>query len=175
MDDQPAAAEMLPRSEISFRRQGSSGLIWDDKLLSGELKKIDNNQDDNAKKKEKKSSEPRPIKSRATDNYMQPSIDPPSPKVSGCGICGIFGKPVDKSQKPKKKVKSDGAGEVADGSYDGEDERREMVAVQVVTGFTISLEEPAGLLVVDSPQLAEAGSIGVFVVSVTTVGGGAGR
>ncbi|KAM3382963.1 hypothetical protein P3S68_008538 [Capsicum galapagoense] len=106
MGDQPAAAEMLPRSEISFRRQGSSGLIWDDKLLSGELKKIDNNQDDNAKKKEKKSSEPRPIKSRATDNYMQPSIDPPSPKVSGCGICGIFGKPVDKSQKPKKKVKN---------------------------------------------------------------------
>ncbi|PHU07833.1 hypothetical protein BC332_24322 [Capsicum chinense] len=134
MGDQPAAAEMLPRSEISFRRQGSSGLIWDDKLLSGELKKIDNNQDDNAKKKEKKSSEPRPIKSRATDNYMQPSIDPPSPK----------------------------------------DERREMAVVQVATGFTISPAEPASLLVVDSPQLAEAGSVGVFVVNVAAVGGGAG-
>ncbi|GKA53695.1 hypothetical protein Tco_0259122, partial [Tanacetum coccineum] len=26
--------EALPRSEISFRRSGSSGLVWDDKLLS---------------------------------------------------------------------------------------------------------------------------------------------
>ncbi|KAM3249669.1 hypothetical protein P3L10_011439 [Capsicum annuum] len=33
----------------------------------------------------------------------------------------------------------DGAGEVADGGYDGEDERREMAAVQMATGFTISL------------------------------------
>ncbi|XP_043700275.1 uncharacterized protein At1g15400-like [Telopea speciosissima] len=27
----------LQRSTISFRRQGSSGLVWDDKVLSGEL------------------------------------------------------------------------------------------------------------------------------------------
>ena len=27
----------LQRSAVSFRRQGSSGLVWDDKLLSGEL------------------------------------------------------------------------------------------------------------------------------------------
>lgn len=99
---EPSLGEILPRSEISFRRQGSSGLIWDDKLLSGELKKIDHQE---GKQKEKKSSEPRPIKSRATDNYMQPSIDPPSPKVSGCGVCGIFGKPIDKSQKKRKNVK----------------------------------------------------------------------
>ncbi|MCD7473316.1 hypothetical protein HAX54_015097 [Datura stramonium] len=112
VDQPPTLGEMLPRSEISFRRQGSSGLVWDDKLLSGELKKIStqDHQDEEKKlekKKEKKSSsssEPRPIKSRATDNYMQPSIDPPSPKVSGCGVCGIFGKPV-KSQKPRKNVK----------------------------------------------------------------------
>ncbi|CAN4096409.1 unnamed protein product [Withania somnifera] len=96
MGDQPAPGEMLPRSEISFRRQGSSGLIWDDKLLSGELKKNIDNQDE---------LQPRPIKSRAKDNYMQPSIDPPSPKLSGCGVCGIFGKPVNKSQKPRKNIK----------------------------------------------------------------------
>lgn len=105
MGDQPSIGEMLPRSEISFRRQGSSGLIWDDKLLSGELNKIDNQEGVQEKKKEKKSSEPKPIKSRATDNYMQPSIDPPSPKVSGCGVCGIFGKPIDKSKKTRKNVK----------------------------------------------------------------------
>lgn len=106
MGDQPSIGEMLPRSEISFRRQGSSGLIWDDKLLSGELNKIDNQEGVQEKKKEKKSSEPKPIKSRATDNYMQPSIDPPSPKVSGCGVCGIFGKPIDKSKKTKKKCQT---------------------------------------------------------------------
>ncbi|GMQ06934.1 hypothetical protein CsSME_00051340 [Camellia sinensis var. sinensis] len=27
----------LQRSAISFRRQGSSGLVWDDKFLSGKL------------------------------------------------------------------------------------------------------------------------------------------
>ncbi|XP_030526491.1 uncharacterized protein At1g15400-like [Rhodamnia argentea] len=30
----------LKRSEVSFRRQGSSGLVWDDRFLSGELNKI---------------------------------------------------------------------------------------------------------------------------------------
>ncbi|KHN47776.1 Hypothetical protein glysoja_029194 [Glycine soja] len=35
----------LQRSEVSFRRQGSSGLVWDDKLLSGELNKVNNNED----------------------------------------------------------------------------------------------------------------------------------
>lgn len=30
----------LQRSEVSFRRQGSSGLVWDDRFLSGELNKL---------------------------------------------------------------------------------------------------------------------------------------
>uniref|UniRef100_A0A1S4CVB6 Uncharacterized protein At1g15400-like n=1 Tax=Nicotiana tabacum TaxID=4097 RepID=A0A1S4CVB6_TOBAC len=78
--------EILPRSEISFRRQGSSGLIWDDKLLSGELNKIstqDHSQEQHKKKEQKSSSssEEKPrISYRSKDNYMQPSIDPPSPK-----------------------------------------------------------------------------------------------
>ncbi|KAM7258703.1 hypothetical protein ACFE04_014444 [Oxalis oulophora] len=29
----------LQRSAVSFRRQGSSGMVWDDKFLSGEFKK----------------------------------------------------------------------------------------------------------------------------------------
>lgn len=100
--------EILPRSEISFRRQGSSGLIWDDKLLSGELNKIsthDHSQEQHKKEqKSPSSSEQKPrISYRSKDNYMEPSIDPPSPKVSSCGICGIFGKPV-KSKKPRKFV-----------------------------------------------------------------------
>jgi hypothetical protein len=34
----------LPRSEVSFRRSGSSGLVWDDRFLSGELNKINKEQ-----------------------------------------------------------------------------------------------------------------------------------
>ncbi|KAI4387064.1 hypothetical protein MLD38_004925 [Melastoma candidum] len=30
----------LQRSAISFRRQGSSGLVWDDRFLSGELNQV---------------------------------------------------------------------------------------------------------------------------------------
>ncbi|XP_073146893.1 MAPK kinase substrate protein At1g80180-like [Henckelia pumila] len=30
----------LQRSEVSFRRQGSSGLVWDDKIVSGELNQL---------------------------------------------------------------------------------------------------------------------------------------
>ncbi|KAK4761024.1 hypothetical protein SAY87_005917 [Trapa incisa] len=34
--------EGLQRSTISFRRQGSSGLVWDNKFLSGELTLLNN-------------------------------------------------------------------------------------------------------------------------------------
>ncbi|XP_044495570.1 MAPK kinase substrate protein At1g80180-like [Mangifera indica] len=37
----------LQRSEVSFRRQGSSGLVWDDRFLSGELNKL-NQKDEQA-------------------------------------------------------------------------------------------------------------------------------
>ncbi|KAJ9548667.1 hypothetical protein OSB04_021210 [Centaurea solstitialis] len=75
--------EALPRSEVSFRRSGSSGLVWDDKLLSGELKPSSNPKDDEEReKKEQQRAEPRPYKSVE----VEPTIDPPSPKISGC--CG---------------------------------------------------------------------------------------
>ncbi|KAA8535074.1 hypothetical protein F0562_030077 [Nyssa sinensis] len=79
----------LQRSEISFRRQGSSGLVWDDKFLSGELKQIRPKQEEEEKDKAAESREHtyRTVK-------VEPTIDPPSPKISGCGICGMFGKPV---------------------------------------------------------------------------------
>ncbi|KAA8523032.1 hypothetical protein F0562_009455 [Nyssa sinensis] len=77
----------LQRSEISFRRQGSSGLIWDDKLLSGELNQIKTKDEE-----EKEKAEPREHTYRTVK--VEPTIDPPSPRVSSCGICGMFGKPV---------------------------------------------------------------------------------
>ncbi|KAK1434695.1 hypothetical protein QVD17_00444 [Tagetes erecta] len=91
--------EALPRSEISFRRSGSSGLVWDDKLLSGELKQVKPKDEQDKEKTEQHRSEPRPYKSVEVES----TIDPPSPKVSGC--CAIFGKPV-KSTPNKHKTKS---------------------------------------------------------------------
>ncbi|XP_076953970.1 uncharacterized protein At1g15400-like [Bidens hawaiensis] len=92
--------EALPRSEISFRRSGSSGLVWDDKLLSGELKPTKpKDEDDKDKTHEPQRSEPRPIKSVE----VEATTDPPSPKVSGC--CAMFGKPVKSNKNTPNKHK----------------------------------------------------------------------
>ncbi|KAG8639280.1 MAPK kinase substrate protein At1g80180-like [Manihot esculenta] len=83
----------LQRSTTSFRRQGSSGLVWDDKL-SGELKQ-------NKEKVEmmKRSRSAGGVIYRTVKVSSSPNVDPPSPKVSGCGLCGIFGKPVSTHQR----------------------------------------------------------------------------
>ncbi|KAE8735351.1 putative axonemal dynein light chain [Hibiscus syriacus] len=98
----------LQRSTTSFRRQGSSGLTWNDKFLSGDLDLMKRNAQRN----------------RGTDTMMRRSgsdggnahmqrmveaastvIDPPSPEVSGCGFCGL-GKPPKKSTFNKRKPSS---------------------------------------------------------------------
>lgn len=97
----------LQRSTTSFRRQGSSGLVWDRTFLSGDLNRMKhyNNQEIN---KENRGSDGmnmlRSCSSRSDGGggnmyrkmYAEslPTVDPPSPKVSGCGFCGVFGKPV---------------------------------------------------------------------------------
>ncbi|CAI9758958.1 unnamed protein product [Fraxinus pennsylvanica] len=91
----------LQRSEISFRRQGSSGLVWDDKL-NLEVKKKDDHNNNNKRNTE---SKPEITCSRSNEGnicrsrIVTPAVEPPSPKVSGC--CGIFGKPAMSSQKQK--------------------------------------------------------------------------
>ncbi|MFS7982248.1 hypothetical protein Hanom_Chr10g00960561 [Helianthus anomalus] len=75
----------LPRSEVSFRRSGSSGLVWDDKLLSGRYEPKEGEKEI----KEVQKSEPKAYKTME----VGPTIEPPSPKLSGCGaICSMFGK-----------------------------------------------------------------------------------
>ncbi|KAF8389078.1 hypothetical protein HHK36_025763 [Tetracentron sinense] len=77
----------LQRSAMSFRRSGSSGLVWEDS------QSVDVTV---------------PVMERSQSNggrgyrtgKVSPAMDPPSPKVSGCGFCGIFGKPV-KSRRPR--------------------------------------------------------------------------
>ncbi|KAK3210886.1 hypothetical protein Dsin_015592 [Dipteronia sinensis] len=102
----------LQRSTTSFRRQGSSGLIWDDKLLSGEL----NNQvkhkeaaaDHHHKEKEDRPSSINTKRSDCgrggermyrTDKAPPSTMDPPSPKGSGC--CALFAKPAVTNNKTK--------------------------------------------------------------------------
>lgn len=99
----------LQRSSMSFRRQGSSGFVWDDRFLSGELKQQQPAQDQESSEENEivivKDVKPlRPIKTvqRSRSNgggrgyrstgKISPAIEPPSPKVSACGFCGGFGK-----------------------------------------------------------------------------------
>ncbi|KAJ0074772.1 hypothetical protein Patl1_34469 [Pistacia atlantica] len=113
----------LQRSQVSFRRQGSSGLVWDDRFISEELNKVN--------KKDEQASEPqaqeishdhnsniKDVKPGRSINTMErsrsngggrgyrtgrvsPAIEPPSPRVSACGFCGAFGKASKKNQLKK--------------------------------------------------------------------------
>ncbi|KAM3269058.1 MAPK kinase substrate protein [Capsicum chacoense] len=117
----------LQRSATSFRRQGSSGLVWDDKLLtaSGELVQLGNPRGgESATKSDRGEEEEKPkLKvsvppSKTTGESMErsrsnrgfrtgkvsPAIEPPSPRVSACGFCRAFGKN-DKTNRPVKSGK----------------------------------------------------------------------
>ncbi|XVF49292.1 hypothetical protein PTKIN_Ptkin03bG0256600 [Pterospermum kingtungense] len=109
----------LQRSTTSFRRQGSSGLVWDNTLLSGDLNRMKLNDNYNQENKEKRGSDGmnnmmRRSRSkggggrmyRKTKEAESPSVDPPSPKVSGCGFCGVFGKPDAAKKRRSDKRKS---------------------------------------------------------------------
>ncbi|VFQ87336.1 unnamed protein product [Cuscuta campestris] len=102
----------LQRSTTSFRRQGSSGIVWDDKLLST----LSNDAQADGKlsgPRNKRGIEQSPapiILSRSGTGSIQRSrsiggggggfrsrrvstdIEPPSPRVSACGFCGVFAK-----------------------------------------------------------------------------------
>jgi len=102
----------LQRSAVSFRRQGSSGLIWDDKLVS----ELSNDQDPKAAAAAENlnaRTPPPPIqRTRSNGGYrtgkVSPAIDPPSPKLSACGFCAAFSKTGEKGrrQKPGAKQRS---------------------------------------------------------------------
>lgn len=117
----------LQRSAVSFRRQGSSGLVWDDRLLSGELNQVPQKEDQQDQPQAQGSADqqdqkpeallkevkaPRPINTveRSRSNggargyrtgRVSPAIEPPSPKVSACGFCCAFRKPSSKNRRPK--------------------------------------------------------------------------
>ncbi|KAK8550209.1 hypothetical protein V6N13_118730 [Hibiscus sabdariffa] len=106
--------EGLQRSTTSFRRQGSSGLVWDDKVISGDSNQMRANNQGN--KESRGSTDGMMRRSRSdggsnghmyrTMKAASPSVDPPSPKVSGCGLCGAFGKPEAAKKRRSNKRKS---------------------------------------------------------------------
>ncbi|CAN4088485.1 unnamed protein product [Withania somnifera] len=111
----------LQRSATSFRRQGSSGLVWDDKLLtaSGELvQRGGDSSTKNGRDEERLKLEGSVVTEKAlakTGGSMErnrsnrgfrtgkvsPAIEPPSPKVSACGFCSAFGKNDKSNRRPK--------------------------------------------------------------------------
>ncbi|KDP37112.1 hypothetical protein JCGZ_06168 [Jatropha curcas] len=119
----------LQRSAVSFRRQGSSGLVWDDKLVSGELNQVANNQKQEQEqeiqekfdiKQENDVNKPSSARSISTiersrsnggprgyrTGKVSPAIEPPSPRVSACGFCSAFGKPTKNHRKKAGKIRS---------------------------------------------------------------------
>ncbi|PKI48509.1 uncharacterized protein At1g15400-like [Punica granatum] len=92
--------EGLQRSEVSFRRQGSSGLVWDDRFLSGELNRI--NQTEH--KDDGDDAKVKPI--NTSTGYRAGKVaaaeEPPSPRMSACGFCGAFRKPSSAAHKSRK-------------------------------------------------------------------------
>ncbi|XP_059644150.1 uncharacterized protein At1g15400-like [Cornus florida] len=108
----------LQRSTSSFRRQGSSGLVWDDKLLAAEVKKAEQEKQQRRQEEEEQKKEAKPSttvgsistldRSRSNGgerafrtDKVSPAIEPPSPKVSACGFCSAFGKPDKTRRRPK--------------------------------------------------------------------------
>ncbi|CAH8353796.1 unnamed protein product [Eruca vesicaria subsp. sativa] len=118
--------EGLQRSTISFRRQGSSGIVWDDRVIA-ELNKQATEQKEESQRNEQnpadeKDNKLRPIKTSVptmersrsngggaprhhrTAGRVSPAVDPPSPRLSACGCCSAFGKkPPGKKNNPRKR------------------------------------------------------------------------
>ncbi|KAL6848095.1 hypothetical protein ACP4OV_022223 [Aristida adscensionis] len=104
----------LQRSSVTFRRSGSSGLVWDERLMSGDRNHSGRNsgEQEGQEMEFKELRHSRSVGSiglqrRRNDGMAHsqcisshgfharsviPAADPPSPKVHGCIFCGIFRK-----------------------------------------------------------------------------------
>lgn len=108
----------LQRSATTFRRSGSSGLVWDERFLTedAEAKAGDGTEEpqpelrhsrsvgsigimrrgggDDKKLKQKKQKQSQKEDDRNHQVFrtkdVAPDLDPPSPRVSGCILCAIF-------------------------------------------------------------------------------------
>ncbi|KAH7652159.1 hypothetical protein IHE45_20G103000 [Dioscorea alata] len=92
----------LQRSTETFRRSGSSGLVWEERF-SGNLNqgKGGNDTKEGPELRQSRSVGSTGMMERSLSNGdgrgfrtmgVEPTFDPPSPKVSACGFCGVFRK-----------------------------------------------------------------------------------
>ncbi|XP_072983424.1 MAPK kinase substrate protein At1g80180 [Typha latifolia] len=109
----------LQRSALTFRRSGSSGIVWDERFLSEGLNQTEEDGEEGTEAREmrhsqsvgsigmmKRSSCDDGKKTFRSDErrgdvgkqafraiLVPPAADPPSPKVSGFNLCGFFKSP----------------------------------------------------------------------------------
>ncbi|KAK1416794.1 hypothetical protein QVD17_25911 [Tagetes erecta] len=94
----------LQRSSISFRRQGSSGLIWDDNFLSSSQSKPPSSNADPLVENTNIRSINTVRRNRSKDRECAATTEPPSPTVPVCGLCRGFGCKADISVLLMQKV-----------------------------------------------------------------------
>lgn len=102
----------LQRSSQTFRRSGSSGLVWDERLMSQdssqedpegeamEFKELRHSRSVGSVGLQRRRNDGAEHRRRNDGDSSQgfrtrrvaPALDPPSPKVPGCIFCGIFRK-----------------------------------------------------------------------------------
>ena len=109
----------LQRSSISFRRQGSSGAVWDDRHLSGKIaypkhrsqpmfysgelilpNKAQQLQHQQVRSRRNQQNDfninpevnVKPIKTTVGSNHQPDVVEPSSSRFKGCGCCGALGK-----------------------------------------------------------------------------------
>uniref|UniRef100_A0A0D9V4P4 Uncharacterized protein n=1 Tax=Leersia perrieri TaxID=77586 RepID=A0A0D9V4P4_9ORYZ len=86
----------LQRSSETFRRSGSSGMVWEDKLQqSGELGGV---KAEAARAAQRSGSSGH---GGYKAGHVQPALDPPSPRVAACGFCNLFGKDKHHQARPR--------------------------------------------------------------------------
>ncbi|KAF8050133.1 hypothetical protein N665_2038s0006 [Sinapis alba] len=122
----------LQRSNISFRRQGSSGIVWDDRLIAELNKQANDQKGETGEQEGQEDQTARPIsgggikpirteggieRSRSNGGgggnrhhrntgRVSPAVDPPSPRLSAFGCCSAFGKKSVKQRKRPPKRRS---------------------------------------------------------------------
>ncbi|XP_078428014.1 plant/protein [Wolffia australiana] len=94
------ASPSLQRSGETFRRSGSSGLVWEDRFMAEEgIKAAPADPAGGCGRMQRSSSAGADSSAYLAAKGPPPAADPPSPKVAGCGFCAVFASPKPKPRR----------------------------------------------------------------------------